>query len=323
LVVFRVIMVPGKKQMQRSVREIDLGRAPSVLKMRNHAISLLIPLQLAAAALAQPEHLRVGEIEFYGYTGLDVNAKRAALPVHEGDEVYEDRMAGLIDRIKQAVQATGVNAVCCDDKGGLMVYIGLPGQSAKDVPYNPAARGTAKFPQTVSELERLYSDALSEVIGKGATAEDQSKGYALSVDPGLRAKQIALRDYAVAHEDRIRHVLESSSDAGQRAIAAHLMVHARQSRVQIAALVKASHDPDDEVRNNATRALWVLAASNVRTAARIPADGFIEMLYSRSWTDRNKASLLAGGVDEEPRSPVAAQLARASARPTGGDGPLA
>jgi len=255
-------------------------------------VALLCGLALAAALQAQPERLRIGEIEFFGYAGLDLNAKRAALPVREGDEVSEDQMEGLIDRIKQAAAATSVGAVCCDDKGRLMIYIGLAGQSARDVPYNPAPRGNARFPQTVADLERQFSDALSQAIGKGATGEDQSKGYALSVDPALRARQIAMRAYALRHESEIRRVLESASDAEQRATAAHLMGYARQSRRQIAALVKASHDPAEDVRNNATRALWVLAASSAQRAARIPAEGFIEMLYSRTWSDRNKASLL-------------------------------
>ena len=255
--------------------------------MRRCAIFLL-----AAIALAQPDRLRVGEIEFYGYAGLDLNAIRAAVPAHEGDEVSEDQLEGLINRIKQAVRATGVEAVCCDNKGGLMIYIGLPGQSARDVVCNPAPKGTARLPEAVVELERRFSDALSQAIAKGATGEDQSKGYALSDDPALRAKQIAIRDYATHHERPIHRVLASSSDAGQRAIAAHLMGYAHQSRAQITALVGASHDPGEEVRNHATRALWVLAASSEERAARIPADSFIEMLYSRSWTDRNKASLL-------------------------------
>ncbi|MGA3043977.1 MAG: hypothetical protein ABSF54_24650, partial [Bryobacteraceae bacterium] len=62
---------------------------------------------------------------------------------------------------------------------------------------------------------------------------------------------------------------------------------------QILALVGAARDPDDEVRNNATRALGVLVRSNGALATEIPADTFIAMLNSGTWTDRNKgASLL-------------------------------
>lgn len=260
--------------------------------MRRRATPRILPFLLAFGVLAQPERLRIGEIEFYGYAGLDLSAKRALLPVHEGDEVSESQMEGLIDRIKQALPAVGVNAVCCDEQRSLMIYIGLAGESARDVPYHASPDGSARFPQAVTELDRQFSEAFSHAMDKGATGEDQSKGYALSVDPDLRAKQMDLRNYAAGHFRLIREVLESSSDAGQRAMAAHLMGYARQSRAQTAALVKASYDEAGEVRNNATRALWVLAASSPLSAARIPANAFIEMLYSYSWTDRNKASLL-------------------------------
>jgi hypothetical protein len=42
------------------------------------------------------------------------------------------------------------------------------------------------------------------------------------------------------------------------------------------------------VRNNAVRALGVLAQSNPRIANQVPAAGFVDLLNSGSWTDRNK-----------------------------------
>jgi hypothetical protein len=56
--------------------------------------------------------------------------------------------------------------------------------------------------------------------------------------------------------------------------------------------VRASRDPDDGVRNNATRALGVLLRSNHALASEVPPDSFIEMLNSGTWTDRNKGALL-------------------------------
>jgi hypothetical protein len=129
-------------------------------KMRKAAISLLIPFMLGAGALAQPDHLRLGEIEFYGYAGLDLDARRAALPVHEGDDVSWDRIPAPTDRIKNLVQANSVEAVCCDNKNGLMIYmiyVGLPGKSARYVAYQPAPNGLARFPQAVTELEQQWS----------------------------------------------------------------------------------------------------------------------------------------------------------------------
>ena len=83
---------------------------------------------------------------------------------------------------------------------------------------------------------------------------------------------------------------------GQRRIASDAMGYARQSREQKLALVRAARDPDDEVHNNATRALGVLVRSNGALAAEIPPDTFIEMLNPGTWTDRNKGNSLSVGL---------------------------
>jgi hypothetical protein len=268
-----------------------------------------------AAALAQPQSIRVGEIDFYGYAGLDPDAIRKSLPVREGETATQDQMPNLIDSLKQAARTSHVNAVCCDDKGGLMIYIGLPGKSARTAPYNPVPMGTARLPQTITHLDRHYLDAQMKAIQSGAAGEDHSRGYALSSDPAVREDQLAMRRFATGQERVIRRVLESSSDAGQRAIAARLMGYARQSQEQIAALVRASHDPDDDVRNNAMRALWVLAQSNPNRAARIPAAEFAEILFSDSWTDRNKASLLLDALTQSRNPEVLREVCAAAREP--------
>jgi hypothetical protein len=85
-----------------------------------------------------------------------------------------------------------------------------------------------------------------------------------------------------------------------------------QSPEQINALVHASRDPDETVRDLATRAVWVIAASKTELAAAIPPDTFIDMLNSGTWTDRNKAIML---LDEltEPRDAKLLKKIRAAA----------
>ncbi len=136
-----------------------------------------------------------------------------------------------------------------------------------------------------AEVRMKFGEALAQSL-------KLSKGYTLSAKPELRAKQLATREYATHHEGLVLHVLASSQAAEQRIAAAHILGYARQSRIQIAALVRASHDADDTVRNIAIRALAVLAQSNSRVAGRIPAEHLIAMLNSGSWTDRNKAGFL-------------------------------
>ena len=257
---------------------------------------LPVLLVLAAVVCAQPQRLRVGEIDFYGYADLDLDAIRASLPVHRGDELTEEEMPKLIERLKQDTKATNVAPVCCDGQGGLLIYIGLPGRSVRSVAHNPAPGGTVAFPRNITDLYQRFVDALMKAVEKGAGGEDDSRGYALFLDPAVRAEQLLLRDYTLRHESLVRRILAGSSDTGQRAIAAALMGYARESPAQISALVRAARDSGDDVRNNAIRALAVLARSSPKTARQIPASEFVDMLYSNSWTDRNKATFLLEGL---------------------------
>lgn len=225
---------------------------------------------------------------------------RAALPLREGDELSDSDDAALeaIGRIREAVKRvlgkppTDVGAVCCDSHGNAMFFIGLPGSSMRTVPYNPAPTRKVRLPARTLSLYDETMEASSRAVRNGLAKEDDSRGYALSVEPDLRAKQLATRAYALHHESLVRLVLASAEDAAQRIAAAHILGYASQSAQQIRALVRASYDSDETVRNNAIRALGVLAQSNPGVAARIPPDHFIAMLSSGSWTDRNKAGFL-------------------------------
>ena len=58
---------------------------------RHICFSLLV-LFLMTPGVAQEKHRRIGEIDFYGYAGLDLEKIRAALPVSEGDELANDAL---------------------------------------------------------------------------------------------------------------------------------------------------------------------------------------------------------------------------------------
>jgi len=93
-----------------------------------------------------------------------------------------------------------------------LVFIGLSGNSMKPFSYNPLPRGAVRLPATAMDLYRQVDTAFVRAMQKGTAGEDDSRGYALSSDdPELRAKQLAMHDYAAQHEEVIRHVLRSSS----------------------------------------------------------------------------------------------------------------
>jgi hypothetical protein len=257
-----------------------------------------IVLLLVAVAPGQDKQ-RLGKIEFFGGSGVGVNGIRSALPLREGNEFPAmEAMFAAISKIKESVErVTGhppsdVNPVCCDEQGGWIIYIGLPGRSTSKISYNAAPRGTVRLPPHVVKLYQQSMDALTDAVRQGKGREDDSQGYALSEYPPLHAKQLATRDYAAHNELLVRRVLKSSQDAEQRRVAAYVLGYARQSNEKIAALVQASRDQDETVRNNSVRALGVTAKSDPKVAARIPAADFIEMLNSGKWMDRNKGGML-------------------------------
>jgi hypothetical protein len=187
-----------------------------------------------------------------------------------------------------------LNPVCCDETGRTLLFIGLPGASYKPFVYNPEPRVADRLPPEIVDLAGSLDTAIFAAVGKGgdAATEDDSNGYALIKDPPARALQLELRRWALNHEGDLLRMLESSSDVKHRRIAAEALGYARKSKGQILALVRAARDQDNEVRNNASRALGVLARSDPDLRREIPPETFIEMINSGTWSDRNKSSMV-------------------------------
>jgi hypothetical protein len=254
---------------------------------------------VATVLIVLPAHGRdsIWDIEFFGYKGIDIEAVRKTISVHEGDEYAGDETK---KKVREAVNAalgrdpTDVAGICCDENGDRVLFIGLPGSSSKSFAYNPEPTGTARLSDEITTLQDRLNQALEAAVRKGGDAarEDDSSGYALAHDPASRSLQLKLREYALAHEKELLSVLESSADAGQRVTAADAIGYARKSARQIAALVRAARDPNDDVRNEAIRALGVLASSDSKVSRQIPAASFIDLVNSGIWSDRNKGSFV-------------------------------
>ena len=253
--------------------------------------ALLLALLGTLPAIASD---RVGDIEFFGYKGFDVAKIRELLPIHEGDE-YSDRTKEVVSQAVKGMigkATTDVAVICCDEKGNRLVFIGLPGSSFKSLVYNLEPQGKDRLPADIIRLYSRLDHALEAAVRKGGQAaeEDDSKGYALIKDAGTRSLQLDVRRWAIKHEQEILRVLKFSSSVQHRRVAGDALGYTLQSLHQILALVLASRDPDDEVRNNATRSLGVLVRSNAGLASDIPPDTFVEMLRSGTWSDRNKGT---------------------------------
>lgn len=279
---------------------------------------MLALLLLVALTAGSPQGMqaRIGETDFFGTAGIDMEKVRSVLPVKKGEEVSKGQTASVRDQINRAIErevghpTTDVAFICCDEQGSLMIYIGLGGRNTAIIPLLPAPHGSTCLSRRAVTLYDAAMAALLPAIQKGNVGEDDSRGYSLSKDTTLRAKQMAMRKYAVGHEQSLERVLETCGIPEHRRAAAEMLGYGRKSAEQIGTLVRASHDSDEDVRNNAVRALSVLASANPQTAYEVPADSFIEMLNSSRWTDRNKAGLLLMALSNSRRRQLLEQLRR-------------
>jgi hypothetical protein len=276
-------------------------------------IYLAILFALAGGS-GRAHDFRVGEIDFFGTKGIDVRRVRLALPVRKGDEVslgQDSRIRGQIGRAVDHTVGhapTDVALICCDNSGGLMIFVGLGGTNTATMRVHSAPDNSECLPRPALTL---YDNAMAEVVPaveRGNSGEDDSRGYALSKDPALRSTQIAMRRYALIHDHILDRALHACRRPPDRRAASELLGYGKESARQIQTLAYASRDPDEGVRNNAIRALSVLAMSSPKTASLIPGHDFVEMLNSGVWEDRNKAGLLLMALTRSRDSELLRQL---------------
>ena len=255
---------------------------------------------LIAAGPAAGQSIQIGIIDFYGLNGLSHDRARAALTFKEGDAIplaseeraawiaaAEARMAKTLD-----VGRARLNLVCCAS-GRAIVFVGLEPRGSTGVRFRPAPTGDARLAADVVRAGAEFSKAMMAAVQRGDVAEDRTQGHALNHDAAMRAIQDRFIVLAKRDLTQLRRVLSDSSDSSERALAAQILGYAPDKSAVVDDLVSAMSDPSEDVRNDAMRALLVIAEmapTAERPVPRIPPQPFIALLNSPIWTDRNKTS---------------------------------
>jgi hypothetical protein len=257
-------------------------------------MSWLIFLALLLPVSQDPQFPPIGIIDLYGLRNISERQVREALQIKEGDpSSVETKDARLRLESLSGVAEAQINRVCCD-AGKAVLFVGIREKGTPSLQFRPAPQGKVRLPEDVVQAGEDYQKAVSDAVIKGNTGEDDSQGHALFNDPAARAVQERLIKFAARDLNLLRNVLGHSADAEHRALAAEVIAYTANKQAVVNDLVEAMRDPAGEVRNNATRALAVMAGSARQTTKqpiKIPVRPFIEMLNSIEWTDRNKSSL--------------------------------
>lgn len=297
----------------------EMGRT-----MKNLALMCCAFLMLTCSGWSQDADMKhhpfqIGAINYFGYGGLPLEKIRSKLPMHTGDTLTYATFSKkpINDAVSAEIgkQPTDVNVTCCDASQHLLIFIGLPGSTSRPVPTAPPPSGDTRLDLKGLRLYEQEQAFLGQAVARGTAGEDDSQGYMVSKDPSLKAVNLAMRSYAIGRELDLRHVLQTASDPKQRRAATALLGYVQRSATQAEALSWAMDDPDEDVRNNAVRALAVLSAVTGKEPLQISVQPLINLLYSGIWTDRNKASFLLLRMTEARNQQVLRSLRKEAMGP--------
>ena len=262
----------------------------------------------------------IGIIDFYGLRKVSEAQVREVLGVKEGDHPPSSASQSAIEKrleeIPGVLQAR-LHVNCCN-AGKARLYVGIQEQVAPHFDFRTPPQSDVALPQEVVEDYENFEEAMMEAVRQGDNREDYSEGHSLMDNLAARAFQERFIVHAERQLERLREVLRDSTDAQQRAIAATVIGYAPDKRAVLDDLQSAMRDSNADVRNNAVRAIGTIAAFAQRQpelGIEISPTGFIEMLNSLIWTDRNKALMVLWSLTER-RDPGVLQQLREQALPS-------
>jgi len=259
-----------------------------------------IALLWAASLVAQEPRLDtvpIATVDFYGLRSVPDTVARRALGIAPGAPISDSgARAAAVARVESlpGVRHVRLDMVCCAAGGGAMLYVGVEETGAPSMHFAPAPSGAVRLPAQVIAAGKAFERGFDEAVAHGDFAETDTGGDALMHWPAAGAAQLRFIELSARYAPELRDVLHDAADPAQRALAAQVLGYVANKATVIADLAGALRDPDETVRNNAARALWLIALLAQRRpdlGIRVPYAPLVGMLDSPVWRDRNKASL--------------------------------
>jgi hypothetical protein len=281
-----------------------------------------ILLTVLLSAIASGQFPSIGTIDYYGLRTVSEKQIRENLQIKEGDAVFKTKAEKTeIERHLTSIPNVAevqISSVCCTTDGKTMLYIGIRERESPALIFRTNPNGTIRLPNEIVKAGKDYAEAHQQAVLNGDVAEDRSAGHSLMNNPKARAAQEKFILIANENLNLLRQVLHESADDAHRALAAEIIAYYKDKSVVVSDLVYAMKDANSTVRNNAMRALGLIAAYSFAQPEKnnkIPFEPFVDMLNSIEWTDRNKSSLVLAELTEK-RDAELLDLIRRKATPT-------
>ena len=265
----------------------------------------LAQVKLRQSSPAEAQSSEIATIDFYGIRSVSEDKVRQSLGLVVGDSVPDDTEP-ILERLRRipGVEQATLDSICCVD-GKRSLFIGIEETGAERPELRARPEEDLRLPP---EFARIYHEeqARGEAAAQeGRAGDDWSQGHSLSEDPDVRALQLKFVELSGKHLQTLRRVLALSRHDEDRRVAAAAIAYAADKKAILPDLVQAARDPDEDVRNNAMRAIAVMVAyaqDHPELGIEIDYTPFVEMLTSPIWSDRNKALAiirpLASGGDQ-------------------------
>ena len=280
--------------------------------LRQNFVSVALAAAVLGASQAAAQLPPVGSVDFYGARKTTPAQVREALGINIGDSLSALSLLTVPARLAELpnVISASVHPVCCEG-GRTMVYVGVAEEGAPRLEFRPQPDGAIRLADDVLMTGQRFAEAHRIAVMRGIVSEDVSQGHSLMSDSIARTIQMRYIEIAARDLDTLRKVVRTSADADHRALAAEILGYAANKQSVVDDLVYAMRDPSVVVRNNATRALALIAVLGQKQPAlgiRVPYEPFIDLLNSLTWTDRNKASLALMQLTESRDATLLAAL---------------
>lgn len=272
--------------------------------MKKLALRLIISIAVLGPGFSSySQSLPIAFVEVFGNRKVSANEVIQKAGIHEGDTLTESNFDGDLTKARirslPTVKLATLEAVCCQPSGGWVIFIGISESDSSNFKYRKNPTGSVTLPKEMTQNYNDLMEANEKAVMSGNSSEDRSLGYSLMNDSACRRIEKKFIGYANNNLELLQKVIHESSDPEQRIAATCIIAYNDNKQKFIPDLLYAVSDSSEGVRNDATRALGILAEyaqTHPSLNIEIPPAPFITMIHSFVWTDRNKGTFVLEGL---------------------------